>query len=78
VALSNQLQHSKMPSARRFPNGLSEACWRLVLASSILVMAGLVGGSAGAAGNWAGGKLFRAGSYGQKLMALDARYEIKA
>ena len=42
-----------------------------VLASPILVMAGLVGGVAGgAAGNWAGGKLFGAGSDGQKLMAL--------
>jgi len=45
----------------------------LVLASPIVVAAGLVGGIAGgAAGHWAGGKLFGAGSDGQKLMTFGA------
>lgn len=42
-----------------------------VLASPIVVIAGLVGGIAGGlGGNWAGGKLFGEGSDGQKLMAF--------
>jgi hypothetical protein len=62
-----------------------------VLASPVIVIAGLAGGIAG---NWAGGELFGQGSDGQKLMAVggallggglgakggkwfDARYEIK-
>jgi len=42
-----------------------------VLASPVLVMAGLAGGIAGGmAGHWAGGELFGEGSDGQKLMAF--------
>ncbi|NWC93005.1 MULTISPECIES: PAAR domain-containing protein [unclassified Pseudomonas] len=42
-----------------------------VLASPVIVIAGLVGGIAGGlGGNWAGGKLFGEGSDGQKLMAF--------
>ncbi|MGZ9708608.1 PAAR domain-containing protein [Pseudomonas sp. GNP013] len=42
-----------------------------VLASPVVVIAGLVGGIAGGlGGNWAGGKLFGEGSDGQKLMAF--------
>ncbi|MBP1127130.1 MULTISPECIES: PAAR domain-containing protein [Pseudomonas] len=48
--------------------GLASA---FVLASPVIVIAGLVGGIAGGlGGNWAGGKLFGDGSNGQKLMAL--------
>jgi len=48
--------------------GLASA---FVLASPVVVIAGLVGGIAGGlGGNWAGGKLFGEGSDGQKLMAF--------
>lgn len=48
--------------------GLASA---FVLASPILVVAGLVGGIAGGmAGHWAGGEMFGEGSDGQKLMAF--------
>lgn len=48
--------------------GLASA---FVLASPVLVMAGLAGGIAGGmAGHWAGGELFGEGSDGQKLMAF--------
>jgi uncharacterized Zn-binding protein involved in type VI secretion len=48
--------------------GLASA---FVLASPVIVIAGLVGGIAGGlGGNWAGGKLFGEGSDGQKLMAF--------
>lgn len=48
--------------------GLASA---FVLASPVIVIAGLVGGIAGGlAGNWAGGELFGQGSNGQKLMAF--------
>lgn len=48
--------------------GLASA---FVLASPVLVVAGLVGGVAGGmAGHWAGGELFGEGSDGQKLMAF--------
>lgn len=48
--------------------GLASA---FVLASPVLVVAGLVGGIAGGmAGHWAGGELFGEGSDGQKLMAF--------
>jgi uncharacterized Zn-binding protein involved in type VI secretion len=48
--------------------GLASA---FVLASPVIVVAGLVGGIAGGlGGNWAGGKLFGEGSDGQKLMAF--------
>lgn len=48
--------------------GLASA---FVLASPVLVMAGLVGGIAGGmAGHWAGGELFGEGSDGQKLTAF--------
>ncbi|MBA6118963.1 MULTISPECIES: PAAR domain-containing protein [Pseudomonas] len=48
--------------------GLASA---FVLASPVLVMAGLVGGVAGGmAGHWAGGEFFGEGSDGQKLMAF--------
>ena len=48
--------------------GLASA---LVLASPILVAAGMVGGIAGGmAGHWAGGELYGEGSDGQKLMAF--------
>ncbi len=48
--------------------GLASA---FVLASPMLVVAGLVGGIAGGmAGHWAGGELFGEGSDGQKLMAF--------
>ncbi|GLO53108.1 hypothetical protein PPUN110474_45090 [Pseudomonas putida] len=49
-------------------SGLASA---FVLASPVLVMAGLAGGIAGGmAGHWAGGELFGEGSDGQKLMAF--------
>jgi hypothetical protein len=42
-----------------------------VLASPVIVIAGLVGGVVGGlGGNWAGGKLYGEGSDGQKLMAF--------
>ncbi|WP_256352550.1 PAAR domain-containing protein [Pseudomonas sp. PDM31] len=48
--------------------GLASA---FVLASPVVVVAGLVGAVAGGlAGNWAGGELFGQGSDGQKLMAF--------
>jgi uncharacterized Zn-binding protein involved in type VI secretion len=48
--------------------GLASA---FVLASPVIVIAGLAGGIAGGlAGNWAGGELFGQGSDGQKLMAF--------
>ncbi|MNJ38041.1 putative deoxyribonuclease RhsA [compost metagenome] len=48
--------------------GLASA---FVLASPVLVVAGLVGGIAGGmGGHWAGGELFGEGSDGQKLMAF--------
>ncbi len=48
--------------------GLASA---LVLASPILVVAGMAGGIVGGmAGHWAGGELYGEGSDGQKLMAL--------
>lgn len=48
--------------------GLASA---FVLASPVIVIAGLAGGIAGGlGGNWAGGKLFGEGSDGQKLMAF--------
>jgi uncharacterized Zn-binding protein involved in type VI secretion len=48
--------------------GLASA---FVLASPVIVIAGLAGGIAGGlAGNWAGGELFGEGSDGQKLMAF--------
>jgi len=48
--------------------GLASA---FVLASPVVVVAGLVGAVAGGlAGNWAGGELFGEGSDGQKLMAF--------
>ncbi|MGJ7549082.1 PAAR domain-containing protein [Pseudomonas alloputida] len=48
--------------------GLASA---FVLASPVIVIAGLVGGIAGGmAGHWAGGELFGEGSDGQKLMAF--------
>ena len=43
-----------------------------VLASPVIVIAGLVGGVVGGlGGNWAGGKLYGEGSDGQKLMAFS-------
>jgi len=49
--------------------GLASA---FVLASPVLVVAGLVGGIAGGmAGHWAGGELFGEGADGQKLMAFS-------
>jgi uncharacterized Zn-binding protein involved in type VI secretion len=51
-----------------FGLGLASA---FVLASPVIVMAGLVGGIAGGlGGHWAGGELFGEGSDGQKLMAF--------
>lgn len=52
--------------------GLASA---FVLASPVVVIAGLVGGVAGGlGGNWAGGKLFGEGSDEQKLMAFGGAF----
>ena len=46
-----------------------------VLASPVIVIAGLAGGIAGGlAGYWAGGELFGQGSDGQKLMAFGGAF----